>query len=91
MISLTLYARPDCCLCEEMKRTVLAVQAEISFTLDTVNISGDPDLETRFGYDIPVLFINGHKAFKYRVTAGELRRRLQREQAALTKERVPRD
>ncbi|MBI3796610.1 MAG: glutaredoxin family protein [Deltaproteobacteria bacterium] len=49
------------------------------FTLEETDISLDPELEARFGQEIPVLFINGRKAFKYRLTAGELRRRLARE------------
>lgn len=82
MLSLILYVRPDCCLCEEMKTTLHMVGQEIPFALDQVDISGDPALAARFGNEIPVLFINGRKAFKYRVTASELRRRLLREQLA---------
>ncbi|MCS6926245.1 MAG: glutaredoxin family protein [Candidatus Binatia bacterium] len=80
MLSLTLYARPDCCLCEEMKSTLLAVQREIPFVLEQVDISDDPALTARFGAEIPVLFINGRKAFKYRLSARALRRRLLSEQ-----------
>lgn len=82
MLSLTLYSRPDCCLCEEMKTTLHAVQREMPFALDQVDISNDAALTARFGTEIPVLFINGRKAFKYRVTASELRLRLLREQHA---------
>lgn len=91
MLSLTLYARPDCCLCEEMETVLQEVQNDFPFTLDTVDISGDPALEFRFGQEIPVLFINGRKAFKYRVTASELRHRLQRERTIRAKEGHPRD
>jgi len=79
MLTLTLYSRADCCLCEEMKAVLAQVQENIPFTLEQIDISTDPELESRFGQEIPVLFVNGHKAFKYRLTAGELRRRLARE------------
>lgn len=80
MLSLTLYSRADCCLCEEMKSMLLAVQHEIPFVLEQVDIADDPALTARFGTEIPVLFINGRKAAKYRLTARELRRRLLRAQ-----------
>ena len=76
--SLTLYSRPGCCLCDDMKAIVAEVQADMAFTVTEIDISAQPELEARFGQDIPVLFINGRKAFKYRVTAGALRWRLHR-------------
>ncbi|TMA58633.1 MAG: glutaredoxin family protein [Deltaproteobacteria bacterium] len=79
MLTLTLYSRADCCLCEEMKAVLAQVQEDLPFTLEQIDISTDPELESRFGQEIPVLFVNGRKAFKYRLTAGELRRRLVRE------------
>jgi len=79
MLTLTLYSRADCCLCEEMKAVLAQVQEDLPFTLEQIDISTDPELESRFGQEIPVLFVNGRKAFKYRLTAGELRRRLARE------------
>jgi len=81
MLTLTLYSRPDCCLCEEMKAVLAQVRRDISFDLEEINISTDPELEARFGQEIPVLFVNGRKAFKYHLTASELRRRLARESA----------
>ena len=44
--------------------------------LTRVEIDGNPDLEAQFGQEVPVLFVNQRKAFKYRCTARELRRRL---------------
>ncbi len=76
--SLTLYSRPGCCLCDDMKAIVAEVQADTAFTVTEIDISTQPELEARFGQDIPVLLINGRKAFKYRLTAGALRRRLHR-------------
>ena len=78
MLTLTLYSRHDCCLCEEMKAVLAQVRQGVPFALEEIDISTDPELETCFGQEIPVLFVNGRKAFKYRLTAGELRRRLAR-------------
>ncbi len=79
MIELTLYNRADCHLCREMEEVISAQLAELALRLHKIDIDGNPELEGRFGTEVPVLFINGRKAFKYRCTARELRKRLSRE------------
>jgi glutaredoxin len=78
-IDLELLARPGCHLCEEMKAALAEAARGIEVRLREVDISGDRELESRYGNDIPVLFVNGSKAFKHRATVRELRRRLRRE------------
>jgi glutaredoxin len=75
-ITLTLYSRSGCHLCEEMKEIVAPVAQELGCPVTELDISGDPELETRYGAEIPVLLVNGRKAFKYRLTERELRKRL---------------
>lgn len=79
MIVLTLYSRPGCHLCDEMKTAVArAVRGlEMPVTIDEIDISTDAELERRYGLEIPVLLVDGRKAAKYRVTEDELRRLLQ--------------
>ncbi len=76
MISLTIYSRSGCHLCDEMKAIVqrVARSAPRAITIQEIDISADPDLEARYGVEIPVLFVDGKKAAKYRVTEYELRR-----------------
>jgi hypothetical protein len=76
---LTLYGRPDCHLCHDMRAVVEAVRAEVAFDLEEVDVDGDPALVAAYGEEIPVLAVNGRKAFKYRVTPAALRARLARE------------
>ena len=78
-IALALYSRPGCHLCEEMKDVILPVARELGCTLEEIDISDRAELEARFGMEIPVLCVNGRKAFKYRVSEPELRKRLARE------------
>ena len=82
VIALTLYSRPGCHLCDEMKAVVARVVRELKtpVTINEVDISTDADLETRYGLEIPVLLIDGRKAAKYRVTDGELARMLRSRQ-----------
>lgn len=76
---ITLYTRGGCCLCEEMKEVVREVAGEIPLEVDVVDVDGDPELVQQYGDELPVLFVGGRKAFKYRVTVSELKRRLKRE------------
>ena len=74
---LTLFSRPGCHLCDDMKAVIDRVARSIPLTLDVVDISIDADLEGRYGLEIPVLLIEGKKAAKYRVTEQELTRILE--------------
>ena len=72
MISITLYSRPGCHLCEEMKSVVSRVARLMPITLAEVDISSDPELERQYGIEVPVLFVDGRKAAKYRIAEDEL-------------------
>ena len=74
-----LYTRKDCCLCDEMKAAIRDVAGKIPLHVEEIDVDSAPELARRYGNEVPVLLINGRKAFKYRVTAGELERRLKRE------------
>jgi glutaredoxin len=77
VIPLTIYSRPGCHLCDEMKATVARVARTIPLSLEDIDISTDPALEARYGVEIPVLMVDGKKAAKYRITEDELLRILQ--------------
>ncbi|MCZ6547736.1 MAG: glutaredoxin family protein [Deltaproteobacteria bacterium] len=74
-----LYTRRDCCLCEEMKGVVRDVAEEIPLEVEEVDVDSGPDLREKFGDEVPVLFIDGRKAFKYRVAARELKKKLRQQ------------
>jgi glutaredoxin len=74
---LTIYSRPGCHLCDEMKAVVDLVARRVPLTVEIIDISNDPRLEARYGLEIPVLLVNGRKAAKHRVTENELRRILE--------------
>jgi hypothetical protein len=77
-VPLVLYEREGCHLCEEMLAVVESLRSEFALDVQCVDIGGSGDLEARFGTEIPVLFVAGRKAFKYRVTPLQLRERIQR-------------
>lgn len=61
-----------------MKAAIREVAARIPIELEEVDIDSSAQLSERLGAQVPVLFIEGRKAFKYRLTAQELERRLGR-------------
>jgi hypothetical protein len=79
VIALTLYSRPGCHLCDEMKALVERVIHSMPqpATLTVVDISTDAALEAQYGLEIPVLMVNGTKAAKYRVGEEALRKVLE--------------
>jgi hypothetical protein len=71
-VPLVLYTRPDCGLCEEMKAEIGRARLCAPYTIQEVDISGDSELEARYGESIPVLHVAGRLAFEGRLSAPEL-------------------
>ena len=86
-----IYSKPDCHLCDEAKAVLRTAQRRIPFTLAEIDIQSDPALFERYRYDIPVVFIDGHKAFKHRIDPKRLEQRLRREAGAPIAEPGPDD
>ena len=78
MIGVTLYTRVGCHLCDIAKDVLDDVRRERPFELTTIDIDTDPDLVRMYGEEVPVVAIDGRKAFKYRVDPAALRERLDR-------------
>ena len=57
---------------------VRAAQAELGFDLEVVDIGGDPELERRYREHLPVVEIDGRRAFTYFVEPHALREKLSR-------------
>ncbi len=79
MIRVTIYSKPGCHLCDDMKVVVMNViggRADVS--VDVVDISADPALHSLYRLEIPVLAIDGRKAAKHRITEADFARILDR-------------
>ncbi len=79
MISLRLYSRRECRLCEEMQATVNRASEGFSVRLEIVDVDLDSELIGHYGEEVPVLFVNGEKFAKYRIGETRLRWKLMRE------------
>jgi glutaredoxin len=78
MIQIDIYSRPGCHLCDEAKAVIERVQLRFAFAVRVINIESDPALEKEYGEQIPVVFVNGNKAFKYHVDEAELEKKVKR-------------
>lgn len=73
---IVVYSKPDCCLCEEVKGQLARLQEQHAFTWREINILEDRAAYEQFKEEIPVIFIKGRKAFKYRIDEAVLLRLL---------------
>ena len=72
------YHAAGCHLCERALEVVAEARAELGFTLELVDIGGVPALESAYRESIPVVEIDGVRAFTYFVSPEALRARLTR-------------
>ena len=75
VLDLELMTRPGCHLCDDMKQAIHEAARGLEVRLREVDVSDSADLESRFGCDVPVLFVNGREAFRHRATVEDLRLR----------------
>ena len=63
------YSRKNCHLCDQVKATLARLEKRggLSFVWKEVDVDSDPELVRQFGEQVPVVFIDGKKAFKYRM------------------------
>jgi glutaredoxin len=76
--SVVFYGRPGCHLCEQAHEVLERVRGRVPFSLHEVDIDGDQELFKRYLELIPVIEIDGAKAFELFVDEAQLERRLRR-------------
>ena len=69
---LTLYSKPQCHLCEDLRALLEELQAEYGFTIEEIDITRDTALFARYRYEIPVLMRNGKEIARGRIADREL-------------------
>jgi glutaredoxin len=76
MRRVTLYTRDGCHLCEAAKKVLDAARDRVEFELEVLDIDADPELKRLYDVEVPVIAIDGVKAFKYRLTRDEFLKKL---------------
>ncbi len=70
------YSRKGCHLCEIVKESLVKLQKRGGFSWRDVDVDSDAELRRLYNDQVPVVFINGRKAFKYRMDEQEFLRKL---------------
>ena len=70
------YSRKGCHLCEIVKESLVKLERRGGFTWREIDVDSDEDLRRQFTDEVPVVFIDGRKAFKYRMNEQDFLRKL---------------
>jgi glutaredoxin len=65
-MTVTLYTRRGCHLCEDAKHVLLDVREKSAFELVEIDIDTDPELVREYGWDVPVIEI-GDETLMHRI------------------------
>ncbi len=71
MHEVIVYSRQGCHLCEVVKEALVRLQGQADFRWREVDIDADPELRRLYNEEVPVVFIDGRKAFKYHMKESE--------------------
>jgi glutaredoxin len=74
--SVVVYSRKGCHLCEVVKESLSKLSRRGGFTWQEVDVDLDFELRRQFNDEVPVVFIDGRKAFKYHMDEQEFLRKL---------------
>ena len=76
MKRVTLYTRRGCHLCDDAKQVLEQARLHAPFEYEELDIDRDPALVRLYNNEVPVIVIDGAKAFQYRVTTDEFLKKL---------------
>jgi glutaredoxin len=74
--TVVVYSRKGCHLCEVVKESLHKLSRRGGFTWQEIDVDSDHELRREYNDQVPVIFIDGHKAFKYHMDEREFLRRL---------------
>jgi glutaredoxin len=77
-VRLTLYTKRDCPLCDKAKAVLAEFEKAYTLCIEEVDIERDAALFREYGEQIPVVFLENRKAFKFRIEPEKLREKLER-------------
>jgi glutaredoxin len=72
----TLFHAQACSLCDRAREQVARLQGTLGFTFEEVDITDDPELEARYREWLPVVEIDGQRAFVYYVDEAAFTRKV---------------
>ena len=61
MITVVLYSRKDCHLCEQVENDLHTLEQEIPHNLVIIDVDSNPDLQQAYGMELPVIEVGPYK------------------------------
>lgn len=77
-VTVTIFSRRGCHLCESAENLLQNLRSELLFTLEEIFIDGNEELENLYGTEVPVIHINGEHHDFYRVDPERFRTSLEK-------------
>jgi len=74
--SVVVYSRKGCHLCEVVKESLSKLSRHGGFTWLEIDVDEDSELRRQYNDEVPVVLIDGRKAFKYHMDEREFLRKL---------------
>ena len=71
-VTLTVYSRSYCHLCDELIAGLRTLQARFHFEIEIVDVDSDDALEGRYGEDVPVVVHAGTELCRHRLDTGRV-------------------
>jgi glutaredoxin len=67
MVTVTIYSRHGCHLCESAEKTIESLRETLEYSVEILYIDGNDELEKLYGTEVPVIHINGEHHDFYKV------------------------
>ncbi len=72
-VTLTLYFREGCHLCDEMLQALMSLQLSLTFELQQIDVDDDPLLARRYNELVPVLALDDEEICHHRLDEARLK------------------
>ena len=79
MIKVTVFSRTGCHLCEVALSEINKFHGEFEFQVEEILIDGNPELEKKYGEEVPVILINDKQHDFFRIDPERFRNAMQKE------------
>jgi glutaredoxin len=73
---ITIYTRKECHLCDDAKAILQRFSAQYPLEIEEIDIDNDVEALQKYSDEVPVVFLEDQKLFKYKIDEIRLRRAL---------------
>lgn len=78
MVTVTIYSKKECHLCDIAKEEIKALRCDLEFSINEVDIEKDKLAFEKYKYLIPVVEIDGNIISTYKLNIGKMKTLLSR-------------